>query len=163
MNSSENILIGACCTLLVVTLGLVGCRSTPNPRSENETQVAHAVHSERLRALMLSMQRVGRDQWPQELDAQDEWARERQRVRSRLEALASAAGQIPSVLDEVDLPQNHRLQFKQLAENLQDEVRHFILDLDGAGPEDIRERFSTLQQRCHECHRRYKVLPLVVP
>lgn len=159
----ESFLMGAQCVILALVLGISGCRTATPGDPVNQSEMAHAIHSEQLRAVMQSMQRLGLDDWPQELDAQEERDREQGRIRKRLEALAEAAAAIPLVLEDVDLTLEQQAQFAQLANDLRNEALDFSQSIGTLGSVDLRSRFDALQQRCYECHRRYRVLPRLMP
>ena len=147
--------------LVLAILIIAGCRSgkSPDPEPEPDQKVAHAIHNQQLRAVMQSMNRLGFDELPQELEPQEEWEREKLRIRRRLEALAKAAAAIPNILTDVDLSPDQSARFSQLALALQRESIEFSQAATALDQNEMSTRFTKLQQRCHDCHRRYRVLP----
>lgn len=145
-----------------VIAGLVSPGCSPKPRADKPVSDAgvHAVHSDRLAALMDSLDKPT-DNLPKELDVEGDRQQKIARVSATASELADSAARIPEVLEGVELSQRQREDFIGLAEQLEKQARELEVHARKGDFAQAARVTEQLNETCDFCHRRFRVLPLV--
>lgn len=141
-------------------LSLTGC--VPKPRSQPAMSKAaiHAVHSERLAQLMDALSKPA-DNLPRELDVAGERQKQIAEISGIAREMAIAAARIPDVLVEVDLNQEQKRTFVDLAVQLERQARELEQHAARGNFPQVAKVREQLNETCDFCHRRFRVLPLI--
>lgn len=168
MRTSRRFRVG-CYTLLVGGLGLwLGSCSepagTPGPQraAVGPPPARHAVHTEKLRAIMSRMGGRVAKEWPQEiadLRAAQEGADEQARFReagAMAKNLAEAADLIPDAVADADMTPAEKQAFMVNVDQLRqqaEELQSVALAQDLAG---MKATLSRIQTTCYGCHAQFR-------
>jgi len=123
----------------------------------------HWVQSQRLRAIMVDLERQVRTTWPQEIE--DEYragAGSRSAAKALEEAcwladgLAGAAQRIPDAVAHIDMAEVDRRSFMAQVETLRDQAQQLELVAGNADVEGMRRVLDTIDQTCNSCHERFR-------
>lgn len=153
---------------VLVTLALTSCASSP--RAEYATRPAdkgapalHAVHNERLQAVMSELNHLTHDRLPQEFDIEAERDRRLAEAAEVAGAIAHTAKRIPDVLPRLDLNEEQRDRFVELSDKL--EVEAFDLErlARQKSARGMEEGLDRLVAACHACHTAFRLQPVDSP
>ncbi len=149
-------------------LQLIGpsCRQRPmeeyGRRLEKTSKAAlHAVHSERLRQIMSELERLSLNQLPQEIDVSAERQRHIGQMSPVAQAMAEAALHIPDVLEEVELSDEKRQVFIDLAEKLGNQAIELHRQTEQQSLSGVSQTLENIGATCNACHSAFRVLPAV--
>ncbi|MEP0844604.1 MAG: cytochrome c, partial [Phycisphaerae bacterium] len=129
----------------------------------------HAVHSDRLRAVMLRVGSQTAKTWPQEIeaeraaDARREQERRFEEARLLARALSRAAGDIPEAIAGVELTEAERVEFLAKADRLRQQAEQLEAS---AGRHDLDAMHSVLHNvraTCNDCHAQFRELAGPIP
>mgnify|MGYP002630316766 CR=1 FL=1 len=123
----------------------------------------HAVHSEQLTVVMRQLGILPNERLPQELEVNREQKWRREDAVRIFGEMARAAEAIPDILKDVNLPEEQKVLFRELAGNLKSSASKLQADAMRLTPEQIGRRFDALYENCHACHSRFRVLSLTTP
>jgi cytochrome c556 len=162
------LLRSAVVALVVAFTASFSCGPTPKQRYEQEVAQAsgptlHAIESEHLRETMSELARLSLDRGPQESDTNAERQRRAEEVSKAATSMAAAAKRIPEVLDKVDLSEQHRQQFVELADRLHGEALELRRYADRKDLLEMENTLVKINQTCDSCHTAFRVLPVTNP
>lgn len=144
--------------------GVTGCRPKARAGYQQSPPVAesgvHAVHSEKLVALMADLQRLD-DRLPQELNVEQERRRRVGEISEAARLMAESAKRIPDVLEDVVLTVSQRNSFMELADRLEKQARELEKHAASGTMSQLTQAMEQVEETCDFCHRRFRVLPLV--
>ena len=138
--------------LLCAVAAWCGCRSADAPAPP--PTAAHAVDSDELEVVMRQIERL-------ELDLEAERRRHRETVARLAGSIARSALEIPAVLDDVELPDAYRAEFRGLAEDLRTAAAGLRDDAAALSTAELAARMQAMRASCTGCHTRFRVLPAV--
>jgi len=121
----------------------------------------HAVQSERLREAMRQLRQVSVERLPQEMDAAAAGRERAQAVAALARQIAASAGQIPDVLDGVEMGEEARQEFQGLAGELGERALALAADAERLPAEELEARLHDVDATCAACHSRFRILPRV--
>ncbi len=120
----------------------------------------HAIHSERLRTVMGEMNRLTFTRMPQELgDAYGPQAKIDELMQV-CGALSTTSEDIPAVLNEVHLSDEHRRVFVNLANKLRDQARELQAQAGRGDVEQLMDQWHAVIATCNACHSAFRILPV---
>ncbi len=147
--------------LALAALALVACRVPAASRYEASVEAApapaaHAVHEQRLAALMRGLEQLRDGRLPKALDPLEEERRQARELARVADAMASSAVWIARA-PPADLDAEQRADFEALARRL--EVQCANLGDDAVGLDDAgrRQRVSEIDSTCDACHVRFRI------
>jgi hypothetical protein len=126
------------------------------------TEAGHAVHDERLRAIMSELERETLSPWPQELDDEHSAAKSRRldaayaEARRVADALALAADRIPPAVAHVKMAEADRRGFLAQVDTLRDQSRALATIAASGDLDAMREMMSAISATCRSCHERFR-------
>jgi cytochrome c556 len=94
------------------------------------------------------------------MEPSEERSRGLQELSSVAAALARTARRIPDVLAEVELSEEHRQRFVELADRLALEATQLKQQSEKADLPNLRQTASRIAVTCDDCHTAFRVLPL---
>ncbi len=152
--------------LLLPVLGLSAlliagsCRQTKDvtPVGDDETQ-KHVIHSERLVGVMRGLQSMANERLPQELEVQSERERKIAHVKNVAKHMVSSARNLPKIMKEVNLPDDAKGKFLELATQLEQQSAALEGEASKLTIAQIRERVDTIRVTCSLCHSSFRELP----
>ncbi len=151
---------------LALALMAASCASS-QPRTEPATvrpASRHAVHSDRLRAVMNGLDKRARKTWPQEIAEERRTAEERDRevrlqeARDLAAALADAAGQIPSAIEGVELTDAERAAFMAGVGRLRTQARELEVSVAARDVNRMHAILRSIRVTCNNCHGQFREL-----
>ena len=165
LKTNHPLLIIFAVTLFLQLMG-PSCRQRPmeeyGRRLERTDKAAlHAVHSERLRQIMAELERLSLNQLPQEMDVGAERQRQIERISPVAQSMAETATHIPDVLAEVELSDEKRQLFVDLAEKLEEQAKELRRRADRQSLSGVTEALQDIDATCSACHSAFRVLPAV--
>ena len=151
--------------LLLLGMAISSCQSglksdvDSTPEAYSKPNLVHAIHSEKLRKIMIDLKGLAYDRLPQEMEIQEERTRHFERISQTADAMARYAPRIAETLSELDLRDNERRTFLELVEHLKTHAlelrRHAAM---GKWPETI-EAMEAVKSTCAACHDLFRSLP----
>ncbi|UCD30411.1 MAG: cytochrome c [Planctomycetota bacterium] len=157
-------LISAICPLLI--LAISSCR--PSPTKDYQQRLAqtaeparHAIHTDRLHAIMADLGRQVAKTWPQEMEAEAKADADRTRAESfenarKLgRALAETAEKIPHAVADVDMPDADREAFLASARMLRGQASSLARFAREQNTKRMRHTLNTIQTTCYGCHSQF--------
>jgi cytochrome c556 len=143
----------------------VGCSGPAERRYEVELErtpepAAHAVHEERLRALMRDFERLRGERLPKPVDTRDDEARRALEVARLARALAESAARIPAAAPAA-LDARERHEFRALAEQLERLGRALAADAPRLASGPRQARLDEIDATCEQCHTRFRIPGIV--
>jgi len=127
-----------------------------------ESPGAHALYSERLRAVMEELGLLARGQLPQEIDAVAAESRRMAEIARLADDLAAAADRIPDVLADVELDDQRRSVFVQFVADLRAESRDLAILAREDSTAGVENAYGYLLETCEACHNTFRILPAVM-
>lgn len=121
----------------------------------------HAVHKERLRAIMADMSRLTFERLPQEMDNRPISASNTVELVRVAEALALDAKAIPDVLEDVRITPEDRRVFKSFADKLHAEAIELADLARDRRLDEVNAKMNEMISTCNACHSSFRVLPNV--
>ncbi len=148
-------------TAAMALLALAACgatreTATPQPLATGSTPAVHAVENDRLEQLMRDLRRLTPDRLPPNLDVASERKRRFRELAEAADAMATLAGQMPALADELDLTPAAHGTFIALADRLQKDalqIRLHASEQDARGARAALQDSSTTCAACHDLFR----------
>ncbi len=119
----------------------------------------HAVHNMELRKVMRGLLPAPAKRPMAAVDAEPEQPWRRDVAMRILGRMALSADRIPDVLEDADLPELKKQQFRDLAEQLKIGALRLRTQITRLDKDEIGRRFDGLQGHCIACHQKFRVLP----
>jgi cytochrome c556 len=148
--------------MALVLVASSGCSPSAQRRYEQDLSRApaasqHAVHSQRLQALMRSLDTLLNKRLPQAMDLESSRAMRAEEIAQVAGALSESADLIPETTLSLEMNEEDRSDFLALAERLRQ--RAALLDPPDASltPAQINERIGAVAQTCDTCHDRFGI------
>lgn len=155
-----------------IVLALVGCTgltcTTPNKdvgprdRAEVEPAARHAIHTAELERVMDEIDRYRRHRWPQEVEAELQSAKlaQSQRAFTRAgeltDSLATAATQITTALEGVELSEADRRAFLAKVDVFEDQISRLRRAVSEYDAERMNQVLREIDTTCTSCHERFR-------
>ncbi|HKQ49040.1 MAG TPA: cytochrome c [Phycisphaerae bacterium] len=121
----------------------------------------HAVHTDRLKAMMAGIHRLAVEQLPQEMDVSALRERKAREVSEIATRLAQDAQAIPDALRDVRINPEDRRVFEAYAEKLHGQATE-LADIarrhEGAA---LQAKYDEIISTCNACHSSFRILPLL--
>lgn len=144
----------------------ISCSAPPDrhDRAAHAPAGGHAVHTDRLRAVMLDMGTKAAKRWPQEIAAERAADARRERelrfeeARQLAEALAGASDEIPRAIEGVELTAAERGAFVAKAELLRAQADRLEAQARQHEFEEMRTTLNSIRNTCNDCHRQFREL-----
>lgn len=153
--------VAVCCLAMGACAGSTKPREEAVPAPPVKPPVPHAVHSERLRTVMLELEEITLENLPEGLDISQARAAHRREIVRLADELARAAVDLPGTLTAFDLPDQSAPRFYELA----DELRKDALALRSRAAEgdlgSARDETEKLLATCNSCHAEMRLAPAV--
>lgn len=145
----------------LVLLGAGACAEPAQRRYENRAAGApaagaHAVHAERLAALMDGLDRLRGERLPQALDVEAARSQRVALVADVATAIADSALRIPEAAGAVPLDPADRASFDALAANLASAASRLAADAPTLSDAELRARTREIELTCDRCHARHR-------
>ncbi len=121
----------------------------------------HAVHDQRLRALMAELSDMALERMPQELEPGAAGIIKSRTIARIAESLTESSRQIPGVLDQVRIGGEDRRVFEALAARLSDEAAALAKLARRNDAEGMRTKLDEMISTCNACHKSFRILPVV--
>jgi len=142
-------------------LAVVSCAGPAQWRYEAALEqapasAAHAIHEQRLTALMRDLDRLRVERLPKALDTREEERHQAVRIAQVARAMARSAALIPGA-EPPDLDERSRAEFRALAERLQRRATALAEDAPQLEPDQRSERLSEIDATCQQCHGRFRI------
>ncbi len=149
----------------LVILAAVACRGADRLPSESEAAKApaparHAVHSERIQALMGGLDRLQRGRLPQAMDLELERDRRIREVQNAARELASSARVLAELAPTLDLDSAERETFAAFARLLEQDARALAEAAPTLSAAAMHERAAEIRVDCDRCHERFRLGPV---
>jgi hypothetical protein len=145
----------------VAPLAVLACAPPARVRYEERLEAttpaeAHAVHAERLVAVMRGLDRLVEERLPRAMD--EEWERERrvEELVTVARALASSARRIHTRAEARDWSHAEQRAFAGRALVLEQRADALAESAATLTPEEVSERVEELREACAACHRRFR-------
>jgi hypothetical protein len=117
---------------------------------------AHAVHEQRLRELMGSLDRLRSERLPKSLDLEVEQERQTRAIAQVARAMAESATQIPQSIP-TQLDDRERAEFLGLASALRRQTDILVEQAPELTREQRLTRLDEIDATCDHCHRRFRI------
>lgn len=117
---------------------------------------AHAVHEQRLKELMESINQLRNQRLPRSLDIAIEKERQERAFSEVARAMADSAARIPEAIP-TELDARERSEFLRLASALQRQTSNLVEQASALTPERRRVRLGEIDLICGDCHRRFRI------
>jgi hypothetical protein len=146
---------------LALAYGLPGCGGPALVRYEEAvdeapTAAVHAVHEERLRALMRELDGQRNERLPTAIDPVVETRRQAREVERVARAMAESARALPGYTPSRLAPEEAR-EFRVLAEQLARRSDALAEEAEWLTPAQRRERLTEIDSTCDACHARFRI------
>jgi hypothetical protein len=147
---------------------VAACAETASDRyrrllTQKNPPARHAVHADRLRAIMADLEHLTVNRLPQEMDASRIIAPRRDEIRRIADDLAQDADAIPAMLDDVRIGDDDRALFNRFADDLRTHATTLARAAAESNTEAIESYVNRLLTSCSDCHQTFRVLPTLAP
>lgn len=155
-------------TALAITALTVAGGFSCNARSQSASTAGqagptpagiHAVHSDRVQALMRDLSRASLARLPQEIDTDAERRRRARLVAEAAGNMADAAAQIPQVMGDLDMNSTQRDQFAALAGQLRTQAIDLESLAKGERILEMEAKLYEISTTCTTCHSTFRLAP----
>ncbi len=149
----------------LAVIPLLACQPRPHsnrrPKTSTDGVYLHAVHNERLRALMAELNSNTNRDWPQELEGDMAAVRpsDAERLAEAVQharSLADAARQISSVVSHMNFPEVDRRSFDSQADTLYEQAQRLERAAQSGDRNLMRRTLSDIEATCNSCHTRFR-------
>jgi cytochrome c556 len=116
----------------------------------------HAVHEERLSALMRSLDRLREERLPKALDPREEEDRQAQEIARVARSLAESAARIDASTPD-GLDTRRQAEFRALAKQLEQQCNQLAEDAPLLSAQTRRDRVGEIDATCDRCHGSFRI------
>lgn len=147
-----------------VLLSVAACRTAESDGggiqlSQTEGAVMHAVHNDRLRAMMREIKLFAVERLPQEMDGRGPVARQMEEIDRTARALADDAARLPSFLSGEHWNELERQTFERYATQLREQSLELAALARKHDRRGLRRQLQAMSTTCNGCHRAFRELP----
>lgn len=146
--------------------GLIVAACYPTPRQRYQRRLVdtgdpalHAVHSDRLREIMVELNDLAFDRLPQEMDPTAARDRRIREVSALAATLADDAGLLEGMLDADSHPEKDRRVFDSFAQKLGSQAKALMVAAEANDLGAMDDNLGELVATCNACHSTFRQLP----
>ncbi len=146
------------CTLVLA----LACAEPPRERyaerlGESAPAARHAVHSDRLRAVMQRMERLSDERLPRALDVEATHEARIAELEEVARGIADSTERIPQAAWQADLTEPDRVELHQLAALLREQALALAEGAAAMSPAERTAAVDELEDTCQRCHARFRI------
>ena len=164
MFAGRSPVVGGLLSALSAVLLVASCAQTDGgvaPLVDTGRPALHAVHNDRLKAMMAEIHQMAVEQLPQEMDASALRERRTREVSEIATRLAQDAQAIPDALRDVRINLEDRRVFEAYAEKLHREATELAEIARRHDGTALQAKYDEIISTCNACHSSFRILPLV--
>lgn len=162
-NTLRNLTNTLILVLFVCMLSIPSCKTDTQSyqqRLVNTGQPAiHAVHNERLEAIMKKLDTPTFNRMPQELETSADQDVYFEQVGQVAQSMAEAAEAIPGVADKLSLDVMQKKLFLSLSEKLQQQAGELQKIAPNKNIDEISDSMEAIASTCNACHSAFRIMP----
>ncbi|MEN8259511.1 MAG: cytochrome c [Pseudomonadota bacterium] len=149
---------------LCLPAGCAGSKEEYRQRlMETGPPALHAVHNDRLRALMRRMNALLLERWHTELDIDEKRRRQTREIADVAEALQETVSDILATLPELSLEKSEQDLFRKLAGRLKSQAATLREQAAHNYVDAIPDSLDRITTTCNACHNAFRQLPAPNP
>jgi len=147
-----------------VLLAVLSCSQTPRQQyqaelARTEEPALHAVHDDRLRELMHELDNLALKRLPQELDPETKHGPHARQVADIAASMADAADRIRASSATIELDDDEREVFNQLASTLRSQSMRLELSARDNDLPRMQQDLDQITTTCNACHSAFRAVP----